>query len=93
MRRAAHIDANQPAIVEALRAAGASVEPKLARVGEGVPDLLVSFRGMWYLLEVKDGTKPNSKQALTPDEQEWHGKQQAAVHVVNSVEQALAILK
>jgi hypothetical protein len=92
MRRAANIDANQPAIVSALRAAGASVEPKLARVGDGVPDLLISFRGKWTVLEVKDGSKPPSRQALTPDEVRWHAQQQAQVHVVNSVEQALKVL-
>jgi len=93
MRRSAHIDANQTEIVAALRAAGASVEPKLARIGDGVPDLLVSFRGMWYILEVKDGTKSPSRQALTDDEKRWHAKQQAPVFLVNSVEQALAVLK
>ena len=39
----AHIDANQPEIVKALRDAACSVEP-LHDVGRGVPDLLVGRR-------------------------------------------------
>lgn len=49
MRRAARVDANQTQIVEALRAAGASVEV----IGRPV-DLLVGFRGRTILLEVKN---------------------------------------
>lgn len=43
-------DTNEPAIVKALKAVGASVTPLN---GTGVPDLLVGFRGQTYLLEVK----------------------------------------
>lgn len=89
MRRAAKIDANQPAIVQALRAVGASVQ-SLAAVGKGCPDLLVGFRGSDYLLEVKDGGKPPSERRLTPSQVEWHGVWQGApVPVVASVDDAL----
>ena len=48
MRRAARVDANQSAIIEALRSAGAGVEVL------GLPlDLLVSAGGRWGILEVK----------------------------------------
>ena len=92
MRRAAHIDANQPEIVAALRAAGASVEPKLARVGEGCPDLLVGIRGVTTIFEIKDGTKPPSKKALTSAEVLWHSTWEGSVYIVESAEQALQIL-
>lgn len=92
MRRAAHTDANQGEIVDALRAAGASVEPKLARLGEGVPDLLVGIRGVTTVFEVKDGAKVPSKRKLTDDEKEWHDAWRGSKHVVESVEQALKIL-
>ena len=52
MRRAAKIDANQTEIVKALRQVGASVQ-SLASTGKGCPDLLVGFRGVNWLLEVK----------------------------------------
>jgi hypothetical protein len=88
MRRAAKVDQNQQAIVSALRTAGAVVQ-SLAAIGNGVPDLMVSFRGNLFLLEVKDGSKPPSKQRLTVDQQKWHQAWGALVEVVNSPEAAL----
>jgi len=44
MRRTAKVDANHREIVDALRRIGAGVQ-SLAGVGNGVPDLLVYFRG------------------------------------------------
>jgi hypothetical protein len=91
MRRAAKIDANQTAIVDALRAAGATVQ-SLATVGGGVPDLLVGVRGKTYLLEVKTPKgKRNPKPAPTTEDQDrwfsvWRGDR---VRIVTSVEQAL----
>jgi hypothetical protein len=73
VRRAAKIDANQPAIVKALRALGAFVQP-LHTVGDGCPDLLVAFRGQTLLVEVKDGSKPPSARSLTEDQQKWHAE-------------------
>lgn len=52
MRRAARIDANQEAVVIALRAAGAYVWII------GLPvDLLVGYKGHTFLVEIKDGPK------------------------------------
>lgn len=88
MRKTARVDANQTAIVDALRAIGASVQ-SLAMVGRGVPDLLVGFRAQTFLLEVKDGAKPPSAQRLTPDEAAWHDSWRGHVAVVASIEEAL----
>lgn len=92
MRRAARVDANHAEIVSALREAGCFVV-SLAAIGKGCPDLLVGTVGKWYLLEVKDGSKPLSARKLTPDEESWiaQARQYAPVHVVNSVGEALAI--
>lgn len=87
--RAAKVDANQNRIVMALRAVGATVQ-SLAEVGKGVPDLLVGFRGELVLLEVKDGAKVPSAQALTPDQVAWHRQWAGCrVEVVNSIDAAL----
>lgn len=52
IRRAARIDANQTAVVSALRAAGAYVWII------GLPvDLLVGYKGHTFLVEVKDGPR------------------------------------
>ena len=72
MRRAARTDANQTAIVKALRQIGCTVQ-SLAAVGEGVPDLLVGAYGQTLLMEIKDGSKPPSRRQLTEDQLVWHG--------------------
>lgn len=86
--RICRTDANQAAVTKALRAIGAAVTP-IHVVGKGVADLLVSFRNAWYVLELKNGDKPPSKQALTPDEIEWIGEQKAHVAIINSPEEAV----
>jgi hypothetical protein len=88
VRRAARVDANQDAVVIALRAAGASVQ-SLAAVGAGVPDLLVGIRGVNLLLEVKDGAKSPSERRLTEDQVKWHGAWNGPVCVVDGPEAAL----
>lgn len=91
--RYAKTDANQTEIVEALRAAGCFVQ-SLASVGKGCPDLMVGYGMAWHVFEVKDGNKPPSARKLTRDEQTWHDRARlfAPVHVVESAEQALAIV-
>lgn len=88
--RAARIDANQPEIVKALRAAGCTVE-HLHQVGRGCPDLLCAVGNQVFLIEVKDGAKPPSAQKLTPDQVIWHAEWKADVHVVNSVDGAIQV--
>jgi len=89
---ARRIDANQNDIVVALRACGAVV--RVVTQGDGIPDLLVGYRGYTLLLEVKDGSKPPSARTLTEAEQkffdDWKGGMLA---IVNSADEALDILK
>jgi hypothetical protein len=91
MRRAAKIDANQDAVVGALRAAGASVQ-SLSAVGKGVPDLLVAINGVNLLMEVKDGNKVKSRQKLTEDQVKWHGAWKGPVCIVDGPEAALRMI-
>ena len=63
-------DENQQAIIDALRAEGASVQ-SLSSVGAGCPDLLVGSAGKNFLVEVKDGEKCPSRRTLTPDQKKW----------------------
>lgn len=84
---AARTDSNQAAVVSALRQIGASVQ-SLHRVGYGVPDLLVGYRGLTMLLEVKDGDRSPSARMLTADEREWHAGWSGHVAIVGSPEEA-----
>lgn len=87
MRRHGRIDETQTEIVRALRGIGAFVQ-SLADVGNGCPDLLVSFRGKWFVFEVKS---PGGK--LTPDEARWHNEARAFVFVVFGAGEAIKILE
>jgi Holliday junction resolvase len=92
MRYANRIDANQNKIVDALRKAGAVV--RIISQGDGIPDLLVGYRGYTILMEVKDGDKVPSARKLTEAEQkffdDWRG---GMLVIVNSVDEALETLK
>ena len=91
MRYANRIDANQNKIVDALRKAGAVV--RIISQGDGIPDLLVGYKGYTILMEVKDGDKVPSARKLTEAEQkffdDWRG---GMLVIVNSVEEALETL-
>ena len=91
MRRDARTDANQAEVVKALRGIGASVV-SLASVGAGVPDLMCGFRGVNWLLEVKDGSKSPSRRVLTADEKAFMAEWRGQYAVVESASQAVEIL-
>lgn len=76
-------DKNQPEIVKALREVGASVV-LTHRVGKGFGDLVVGFRGVNFLLEVKvPGEKLNDK------EKEFHRDWKGQIAVIESRVEAL----
>lgn len=87
MRRAAKVDANQAAIVGALRACGAQVL-SLAAIGKGCPDLLILHRGRYQLLEVKN---LKGKNHMYPAQEEFH--RDWLVTTVETVEGAIAALR
>lgn len=91
MRRAARTDGNQTEIVSALRAIGASVSPTHT-IGSGFPDLVVGFRKRSVLFEVKDPKQPPNKRKLTDDEAIWFGNWKGEAYVIETAEQAIAIL-
>lgn len=86
------VDDNQAEIVQALRKAGATVQP-LHTIGQGCPDLLCAFRQVNFLLEVKDGSKPPSARKLTPDEARWIGDWRAPVYIVTNALEAVGLLQ
>lgn len=86
LRRAAKVDSNQPAIVDAVRRIGARVL-HLHQVGKGCPDLLVCFRGRNVLLEVKlPGEAPNKDQVEFIST--WGGE----LHIVRTPDEAVRAL-
>lgn len=74
-------DGNEPVIVDALLAVGASVE---SIGGKGIPDLLVGYDGKTFLLEVKQRGK-----TLNGDQEKFHRDWKGQVSVVRTVGDAL----
>ena len=74
-------DANEPAIIAALRAVGATVEQLSA---PDLPDLLVGYCGGNWLMEVK-----TEKGKLKPGQERWQEWWRGVVDVVRSPEEAL----
>lgn len=83
MRRRGRTDANQAAIVEALRQVGWKVQ-STASLGGGFPDLVIARGYDVRLVEVKA-----PKGRLTEDQQRFHQEQGWPVSVVRSVDDAL----
>ncbi len=79
-------DLNQDEIVEALRDIGATVV-SITMVGGGAPDLIVGFRGLNYLMEIKNPAHRTSK--LSDKQITWHESWKGDVSVVWSIEEAL----
>lgn len=88
MRYACATDANQPAIVRMLRLMGFSVTPTHS-AGKGFPDLTCGIHGHSFVVECKDGAKPPSKRALTPDQLEWHEHWRGQKAILESVDDAV----
>lgn len=86
MRRDARVDANQPEIVAALVAVGATVQ-HLHMVGGGCPDILVGYRGRSYPIEIK-----SAEGVLTEKEGAWHEIWRGDVYIVRTAEEALRVI-
>lgn len=93
MRRAARKDGNQDQIVADLRRSHIGVSVAVThQLGAGFPDIVIGFRGVNYLIEIKDGSKPPSAQKLTPAEKEFHTGWQGQIDVANDLDEVLRII-
>ena len=90
-RRAPRRDRNEPAIIRALRATGASV----CQINEtGAPDLIVGYEGRNFLLEGKSqpGPRGGLRGQLTSDQCRWILRWRGQVQVVTTVDEAIEAL-
>lgn len=78
-------DRNQPVIAAAARAVGATFQ-HLHTIGNGCPDAIVGYRGVNYLIEIKDHAKPRSQRKLTEDEIAWHSAWQGQVATIETTD-------
>lgn len=88
MKYAARVDANQEAIVKALRDAGAYVWII------GLPvDLLVGYKNHTYLVEIKDGKKKSLTKLQQDFFEKWCGGTLCRINDVDSALRMINVIK
>ena len=92
MRRVAKVDSNHTEIVNGLRKYGASVLQ--THQLKNCFDIIVGYKGVNIIMEIKDGNKPQSQRKLSEGEQKfkdtWKGGE---YHVVLCLDDAINVLK
>lgn len=86
-------DSNQPQIMKLCRQIPGLSVVTLHEVGKGLPDLLIGFRGVNYLMELKDGAKVKSAKKLTEPEKEFHRTWNGQIAIVESIEDILKLIQ
>jgi len=84
-------DRNHQEIIRALRAAGASVF-STHEIGRGFPDAVIGYRGLNFLIEIKDGTLPPFRKRLTEQEQGFFDLWRGQVCVIENVDEVLRMI-
>jgi hypothetical protein len=88
MRRAARVDANQTAVVSALRAAGAYIWII------GLPvDLLVGYKGHTFLVEIKNGPKKRLTALQEDFFKNWSGSTLARIDGPEAALRMIGVVK
>lgn len=82
------VDNNQLEIVKVFKSLGATVL-NLSAVGKGCPDLLIGYKGISVLVEIKSKTGKFTEPQLKFMEQ-WQG---GAVNRIDSIDGAIRLIK
>ena len=90
MRRAARVDANHAEIVKLFRSIGWQVLD-VSQL-KNCCDIVVSKAGRTIMVEIKDGAKPPSARKLTGGELEFKNRWLGEWALVESVDDALALV-
>ena len=94
MRYARRVDTNQAEIVQALRQIGAHVRDT-SQVGDGFPDLVVSWRGVNILVEIKwlrptsEGGRHGESEGQRIARETWPGPWIVVTSPMDAVEQLI----
>lgn len=91
MRTAARTDSNHKEIVEGLRKYGASILG--VHQLKNCFDILVGYKGKDYIMEIKNGKNPPSKNKLTKGEQQFRNNWKGGKYnIVYSLEDAIKVI-
>jgi len=92
MRRKAKRDVNEGEIVDGLRQIGATV----GRINEeDYPDLIVGFRGVNYLIEIKPPSGPRggvSGRTLSTGQLKWAMEWRGQIDMARNLDEAMRII-
>jgi len=84
MRNIAKTDDNHTDIVKAFRSVPGCLVKDTSRVGGGFPDIVVGFRGVNYLVEIKLPNVANWRSKLNPAQVKFHSEWTGQVIVVRT---------
>ena len=85
-------DRNHAEIINALRKIPNLSVFSTHEVGKGFPDIVIGYKGINYLIEIKDGNKPPSARKLTDSEVEFHLNWKGQIKIVNNLDEVLNLL-
>jgi hypothetical protein len=85
-------DRNHSEIINALRKIPNLSVFSTHEVGKGFPDIVVGYKGVNYLIEIKDGNKPPSARKLTDAELQFHSNWRGQIKIVNNLDEVLNLL-
>lgn len=86
-------DTNQKQIMDLCRKVPGLSVATIHTVGRGLPDLIMGYKGMNFLIEIKDGKKSASRKKLTPDEEKFHKNWKGRIDIVEKFDDILLLLK
>lgn len=85
-------DRNHSEIINAIRKIPNISVFSTHEVGKGFPDIVVGYKGVNYLIEIKDGNKPPSARKLTDAELQFHSNWRGQIKIVNNLDEVLNLL-
>lgn len=85
-------DANQARIMKQCRQIPGVSVVTIHEVGKGLGDILLGFRKINYIIEIKDGSKVKSARKLTPAEEKFHKEWQGQISVAETIEDIVKLI-
>jgi hypothetical protein len=86
-------DANHKELIDLIRQIPGTSVFSTHEVGKGFPDIVVGYRGLNYMFEIKDGAKSPSQKKLTQAEQKLHISWKGQIDVVENIDDVLKTFK
>jgi len=86
-------DANHKEIINQIRQIPSASVFSTHELGKGFPDIVVGYRRVNYLFEIKDGKKTASQKKLTEAEVKFHRDWNGQLHIVEKIDDVFDILK